>query len=97
MQTPTSSVTANARSLPSRPATVPLADSTNVPTAMSTLPNAKRLGCDTVRRTPVATTGGRPRITRQADHSAPTTMINAETPEPTAANTRGATPKISLP
>jgi len=42
--TPASNVTANARSLPSLPASVPLADNTIVPVAMSTLPIARRRG-----------------------------------------------------
>ena len=57
---PTNSVTENARSLPRRPAKVPLTDSTSVPMAMMTLPRASRLGSRTVRVADPSA-GGRPR------------------------------------
>jgi long-chain acyl-CoA synthetase len=97
IDTPTNSVIANARSSPNRPASVPLAESTNVPVAINTFPNAKRPAENTDRFAPVDSAGFFLRSTRQADHSAPKMMTSAGTPDPTAARIRGATPNTSLP
>ena len=48
--TPIVSVTANAVDAPRRPLSVPLAPSTSVPRAMSTLPIARRRGCAAIPR-----------------------------------------------
>jgi len=97
IETPTSKVIAKARSSPNRPASVPLAESTNVPVAIKMFPAAKRPAENTARCAPVESAGFFFRSTRHADHNAPKMMTSAGTPDPTAARMRGATPKTSLP
>ena len=89
---PISNVTANARSLPRRPAKDPLAESTIVPVATRTLPIANRFGDLTMRTFFCDTVGVAFWITLNVDHSAPKIIISAGTPEPTAARIRGVTP-----
>ncbi len=89
-------VMAKARSLPSRPARVPLADRISVPPAISRLPATSRRFVPPARVCP-ATAGTVARHTRHALHSAPPMMTSAATPLPSAARTRGATPNTSLP
>lgn len=93
---PATNVTANAVSFPSRPASVPLAERTSAPVAMSTLPPASIRGLLAARRAEVVAAGTRPRTTRPADHSAPTMITIAGTPEPTAARMRGVVPKSAF-
>jgi len=94
--TPTASVTANALSLPKRPASVPLAERMMAATAMRPLPTASMRGEVAARRAEVVAAGTRPRATRAADHKAPTMMTIAGRPEPTAARMRGVVPNSSL-
>lgn len=93
---PATSVTENARSFPSRPASVPLADSTSAPTAMRTFPSANNFGRIADRRALLVTAGTRPRTTRPADHKAPAMMTTAGTPDPTPARMRGTAPNSSF-
>ena len=90
-------MTANARSFPSLPASVPLNDNTIVPVAIRTLPTASLPGDTTWRAFAELSEGVFLANTRHVDHSAPRMMTSAGTPDPTAARIRGATPKTSLP
>lgn len=84
-----------ARSSPRRPASEPLADSTSVPNAMSTLLTTNLPGDTRPALRAPPTAGVRPLSNRATDHSAPMMMTRAGTPEPTAANMRGRIPKWS--
>ena len=64
--------------------------------AINAFAAAVRRGRSTCRTAP-AVAGTRPRNTRTMDHTAPTMITSAATPDPTAAKTRGATPNSSLP
>ena len=94
---PASSVTANARSAPSRPENVPLADKIAEPAAIRMLPKARRRADRTCRVAAEVRAGFAPRSTRHADHAAPTKMTRAGMDEPTAARMRGRASKCSLP
>lgn len=94
-QSPTKRVIAKARSLPRRPARVPLAERTSVPAAIKTLPNARRRGESTVRMDADFKFGALNFNTRQVDQMAPTIITSAGTPEPTAAMILGSTPNSS--
>ena len=96
-QIPVASVIANDRSAPTRPDNAPLAERTAEPAAMRMLPAARRRAENTLRVADEVTVGEAPRRTRHADHAAPAKMSVAGTAEPTAARTRGRTPKCSFP
>ncbi len=93
--TPMDNVTVKARSSPRRPASEPLADSTRVPNATSTLLTTKRRAETRPARRAPPIAGDRPLISRATDHRAPMMITSAGTPEPIAANMRGSTPKWS--